>query len=474
MDTSYTRDLAGRITSINGLAASEDWSYTYNHLDWLLSADNLGDNSLDETFVYSPSGNLISRTRLAQAFSYPAGTAARPHAPIKLGAVDISYDANGNMTADGVRLLAWDAANRLADVTISSAVTSFAYGPDGARVKKANAFAATLYPTADVEIDAATTPVDLADFTRYPHPDIKIVGGQKFFLHRDHLASVRLVTNASGAVVESTSYAAYGEGLNTAFQTKKSYIGERYDPETGLIYLNARYMDPKFGRFISPDDWDPTMLGVGTNRYAYAGNDPVNKADNNGHFAAPLAYVAIEAGLTMAVAALTFDPPDFDREIENETIGNMLQGMDRALAEQKARDDVAAKAQAALTKPQRDAIDRVHKKIDNVLNEHHYDAVRRELNGEIVAIDRITGKPKNHINEVREALNGLQRWDITALQKALASPSLDPKARKPIEDALALAERTEEEASNALAGEATDSKGGSDAAPSNSKSPRLE
>ncbi|MEZ5812989.1 MAG: RHS repeat-associated core domain-containing protein, partial [Rhizobiaceae bacterium] len=46
------------------------------------------------------------------------------------------------------------------------------------------------------------------------------------------------------------------------------------------------YMDPKFGRFISPDDWDPVLEGVGTNRYAYAENDPVNKADNNGHQAA--------------------------------------------------------------------------------------------------------------------------------------------------------------------------------------------
>ncbi|MEO5326532.1 NucA/NucB deoxyribonuclease domain-containing protein, partial [Mesorhizobium sp. CC13] len=51
----------------------------------------------------------------------------------------------------------------------------------------------------------------------------------------------------------------------------------------GLLYLNARYMDPILGRFISPDDWDPTQPGVGTNRYAYAQNDPVNKADPNGH-----------------------------------------------------------------------------------------------------------------------------------------------------------------------------------------------
>jgi hypothetical protein len=37
-------------------------------------------------------------------------------------------------------------------------------------------------------------------------------------------------------------------------------------------------------RFIQPDTMDPTIEGVGTNRYAYAGNDPVNKSDPNGHW----------------------------------------------------------------------------------------------------------------------------------------------------------------------------------------------
>ena len=96
---------------------------------------------------------------------------------------------------------------------------------------------------------------------------------------------MRLVTDASGNLVEATNYAAYGERTNTGFQTQKSYIGERFDAETGLLYLNARYMDPSLGRFISPDDWDPTKQGVGTNRYAYAANDPVNKSDPNGHLA---------------------------------------------------------------------------------------------------------------------------------------------------------------------------------------------
>ena len=35
-------------------------------------------------------------------------------------------------------------------------------------------------------------------------------------------------------------------------------------------------MDPQGFRFLSPDTWNPELPGVDFNRYAYAGNDPVN------------------------------------------------------------------------------------------------------------------------------------------------------------------------------------------------------
>ncbi|MCR4269524.1 hypothetical protein, partial [Nitratireductor sp. ZSWI3] len=58
------------------------------------------------------------------------------------------------------------------------------------------------YPTAEVELDTSLS--GAAAYTRYPHMDIKIVGTAKQFLHRDHLASVRHVTDAAGAPVEAT------------------------------------------------------------------------------------------------------------------------------------------------------------------------------------------------------------------------------------------------------------------------------
>ncbi|MEX0827348.1 MAG: RHS repeat-associated core domain-containing protein [Haliea sp.] len=99
---------------------------------------------------------------------------------------------------------------------------------------------------------------------------------------------MRAITDASGALVERTAYSPYGAEDNDATLTNPTpeehgFIGERFDASTGLQYLNARYYDPDLGRFIQPDWWEVTRAGVGTNRYAYSFNDPVNLSDPSGH-----------------------------------------------------------------------------------------------------------------------------------------------------------------------------------------------
>jgi RHS repeat-associated protein len=266
----------------------------FDDLGRLTIATNKGDATQSETFTYAANDNLLSRTRnplgsLAPAgvapyvYTYPAGTGIRPHTPTSVAGRAFSYDANGNLTNDQAKQLTWDSANRLASVSRGGKTTSFAYGPDGSRASKTTDFTGvsvtTNYYGAEAEQKSGT-------YTRYPHMDVMVESSNGSnvikFLHRDHLASVRVVTKMDGTIQEQARYAAYGEPKAVS-SLSKGYIGERADPETGLNYLNARYYDAALGRFISPDDWDPTLPGVGTNRYAYAGNDPVNKSDANGH-----------------------------------------------------------------------------------------------------------------------------------------------------------------------------------------------
>jgi RHS repeat-associated protein len=118
--------------------------------------------------------------------------------------------------------------------------------------------------------------------TSYLTPEVMREGSVTKFLHKDHLSSNRLVTSQSGAVLTRTAYTASGQPLTPPSQSR-AYINERYDADTGLMYLHARYYDPLLDRFLTPDTWNPELPGVDINRYAYAGDDPINGSDANGH-----------------------------------------------------------------------------------------------------------------------------------------------------------------------------------------------
>ncbi|ARQ12488.1 hypothetical protein NXC12_PB00084 (plasmid) [Rhizobium etli] len=55
---------------------------------------------------------------------------------------------------------------------------------------------------------------------------------------------------------------------------------------------------------------------------------------------------------------------------------------------------------------QRSAVERIDNRIEEALNEAHFDAVRRERMGQVVAMNPKTGKPYDHIKEVSENLGG--------------------------------------------------------------------
>ena len=75
---------------------------------------------------------------------------------------------------------------------------------------------------------------------------------------------------------------------NSSFTEQRKYIGQEYDPDTGLNYLNARYYNATLARFIAQDPvslstpekllQDPQQL----NLYSYARNNPLIYSDTDG------------------------------------------------------------------------------------------------------------------------------------------------------------------------------------------------
>jgi len=54
------------------------------------------------------------------------------------------------------------------------------------------------------------------------------------------------------------------------------YRGYRYDTETGCYYLQSRYYNPEWGRFLNADGVVSTGQGMlSHNMFAYCANNPV-------------------------------------------------------------------------------------------------------------------------------------------------------------------------------------------------------
>ena len=128
---------------------------------------------------------------------------------------------------------------------------------------------------------------------------------KRYYYHSDHLGSAQFVTDWRGRQYEHIEYTPYGElwieevaaGLD---KLPFRFTGKEMDEETGLYYYGARYLDPKYSRWLSGDpalgEYIPSagadsskLAGMGgvyntvnLHLYHYAGNNPVKYTDPTG------------------------------------------------------------------------------------------------------------------------------------------------------------------------------------------------
>ncbi|MBC8533605.1 RHS repeat-associated core domain-containing protein [Yeguia hominis] len=125
---------------------------------------------------------------------------------------------------------------------------------------------------------------------------------------------IALCDASSKQIVAKYSYDAWGklltkENLGTgtiADVNPFRYRGYYYDSETEMYYLNSRYYDPEVGRFLNADG----LLGAnesssGYNLFSYCGNNPANRSDSNGKFAAAIGAAAMFGLGIIAAAAVS-------------------------------------------------------------------------------------------------------------------------------------------------------------------------
>lgn len=114
--------------------------------------------------------------------------------------------------------------------------------------------------------------------------------------HGDHLGSTRILTDERGRTVGKASYTPYGKVAESTGETSRiGYAGQYTDPDTGLVYLRARYYDPNTSQFLTRDP----LLDLTHEPYGYANNDAINGDDPTGM----CAYFCLGAYNAAAAAA---------------------------------------------------------------------------------------------------------------------------------------------------------------------------
>lgn len=127
------------------------------------------------------------------------------------------------------------------------------------------------------------------------------------YVYTDPQGTPLVKADASGNVIARYDYTPYGNAVTSLGSPPDGpgYTGHVNDPETGLVYMQARYYQPT-GRFLSPDPMGPEAGNIYSfNRYAYANENPVLNIDPNGRASKVAWLVELTATTVRRLAALT-------------------------------------------------------------------------------------------------------------------------------------------------------------------------
>jgi RHS repeat-associated protein len=288
----------------------------------------------DTVYEYSAVGNRSKRTVTTAAgatiTTYTYDSADRlAQESISLaagGSRNVSYiwDGNGNLaskTEPGmVTLYRFDPQNRLIDIRTGATQSeaqaaapgvSYAYDANGSRIKKGSAQAcvylidsAHTHPQLALETKGVESTAYVRGLQLIRQTKVNGLPSQDLFPLQGHLGTSTGAIDADGNMVEQVDADAFGI-LDQATQMTQThlYTGEYWDQDAQLLYLRARWYDPKIGRFISADPvegkkQDPRSL----NRYSYAYSDPVHRVDPRGEMSFGEAMSAVSnIGISVAV-----------------------------------------------------------------------------------------------------------------------------------------------------------------------------
>ena len=315
---SYTYDDRGNIETISD--GTNTTRYTYDYLDQLIREDN---QAAGKTWVYSYnvvddySGEPRDGGNIQEKLEFAYTTGSLSYSDVitdndyvyadDLGWVDLltsyndqslNYDGVGNLENDGIWNYTWEHGRQLAQMRKldDTSTITYTYNADGLRISKTVDATTTQYYYVGDTLTGMTRGNDTLYFVYdVLGPSAVIYNGVTYYYTHNAQGDITGIVNASGVEIAKYAYDAWGNPIPLP-DAPTSTIGELnplryrgyvYDTETGLYYLQSRYYNPEWGRFINADTTavltvSPDNATWDKNLFAYCDNNPVSRKDDGG------------------------------------------------------------------------------------------------------------------------------------------------------------------------------------------------
>ena len=228
-------------------------------------------------------------------------------------------EKNGGASAARYRrTYTWDEKNRLVSSVDSNYSTAYVYGQDGQRSNKYTQNSETLYFNKmwTLHTDSGNSVYGgqsakniylgetriVTKLNSGSNPTYQEEYYKQYYYHSDHLGSASLISDYKGDEYQRIEYTPYGETWvektsNTGLEfLPYKFTAKELDKETGLYYYGARYLDPRYSRWISTDPALGEYISgsdagcggiynyVNFNLYHYAGSNPICYTDPTGMY----------------------------------------------------------------------------------------------------------------------------------------------------------------------------------------------